>query len=63
MSKKKPKSYLIQVPVERASGWQYYKVTAYSEEQALELHKEGKSEWGYDEVEVTELGEPEVIEE
>lgn len=65
MAKKKPKkkSYLISTNVENASGWQYWRVEATSREEAIELHKKGESEFEWEEVEVTDLGEPEVIEE
>lgn len=65
MSKKKPKkkSYLICTPVVRASGTQHWRVTASSPEEALEKHRRGQSDFEFEEVEVTALGEPEIIEE
>ena len=45
------------------AGTQHWRVTASSPEEALEKHKRGQSDFEFEEVEVTALGEPEIIEE
>jgi hypothetical protein len=56
------KKYRITVPVTRASGWQTYTVKAESITEALIAHQNGDSDFEDEELEVTNLGEPEVEE-
>lgn len=58
------KEYLLTVPIERASGTQYYTVKAKSAKDAIRRFKEKPDEciFGHEEIEVTELGEPEASE-
>lgn len=61
--KKKPvkKWYHAQLPVTHAVGWQAFRVQAESEEEALALLRKGKGEFVCEEVEVQDLGEPEIV--
>lgn len=53
--------YEIRCDVEAAGGWQSFAVEAESEAEALAKFKEHGGEFLYEEVEVTELGTPEVM--
>ena len=53
--------YLIICDVKQARGTETWEVEAESEAAALKLHNEGKSNFIGQEVEVTDLGEPEII--
>ncbi len=56
-------NYRLIVPVEKASGWQEYRVTAESPKEAIKAFQKGEAEFVHEEIEVTSLGEPEILEE
>lgn len=57
------KTYLVRVGVVRATGHQYYEVCANNEREALERWHRGEHRFVSEELEVTELGEPDVVSE
>lgn len=52
--------YRVAANIERASGTQYWTVEADNPEEALLKHKKGESEFEFEELEVTELSDPEL---
>lgn len=52
--------YRLVCAVTSAAGYQCWTVNAASEAEAIALHRAGKSEFEDQELEVTDLGEPEV---
>lgn len=56
------KSFTIACSVNRVQGHQYFIVDAKTRDEAIKKFKAGESKFDYEEIEVTELGEPEVIE-
>lgn len=56
------KKYTVTRPVTSATGNQYWTVEASSEKEAMKLVKEGKGVFLDEELEVTNLGDPEIVE-
>jgi len=59
----KTKLYSVQTPVTEARGWQLYEIEASSPEEAIRLVKEGGGTFIEEEIEVVDVGEPEILEE
>ena len=57
------KTYLVSVEVVRVHGFQYFEVCANNEREALEQWHRGEHKFVDEELEVTELGEPDVVSE
>ncbi len=53
--------YEIQCDVLRARGWQIFSVLAEDEEDALERFANGESAFVDEEIEVTDIGNPEIL--
>ena len=56
------KTYTIQVPVLKVQGHQYFTVQAESEQAALDEFSESGGVYYSEEIEVTQLGDPVIIE-
>ena len=54
-------TFLVRVDVVRVNGWQYFHVEARNEREALEQWHRGEHKFVDEEIEVTELGEPDVV--